>query len=337
MVEAVITDYVAVLDQVRQRIREARYQALRSVNKELISLYWDIGMAIVEQQGDEKYGRSLVEQLSSDIRVEFPGLRGFSPRNLWYMRNFYLTYRRNEKLQQLVAEIGWSHNVVIMDRCTDEPEREFYIGMAVRHGWSRNVLIHQIESRAYQNMLSGQTNFSSTLPTVTAAEVSLAIKDEYTFDFLDLGEQYSECQLETALIGKVESFLQEMGGVFSFMGSQYRLEVGEKEYFLDLLLYHRLLRCMVAIELKIGEFLPEYVGKMQFYLAVLDDTVKVEGENPSIGIIICKSKDKTIVEYALRDTKRPMGVASYTVTARLPDELEGKMPGPEQVAKLMRD
>lgn len=337
MSEVTIVDYMTVLDHVRQRVRQARYQALRSVNKELISLYWDIGKAIVERQGDESYGRSLVERLSRDLREEFPGLSGFSARNLWYMRNFYLSYRDNIKLQPLVAEIGWSHNIIIMDRCRGEAERDFYICMTVRHGWSRNVLIHQIESCAYENMLSGQTSFNSTLPSTSAAEATLAIKDEYTFDFLDLGEQYSERQLEAAIISNVERFLLEMGGVFSFIGSQYRLDVGDKEYYIDLLLYHRLLRCLVAIELKIGEFIPEYVGKMQFYLAVLDDRVKVEGENPSIGIIICKSKDKMIVEYALRDTKRPVGVASYTITARLPDELKGKMPGPEQMARLIRD
>ncbi len=209
--------------------------------------------------------------------------------------------------------------------------------MAANCGWSRGVLVHQIESRAYERSVSNQTNFCQTLPSVPGAQAILAMKDEYVFDFLNLGDEYSERQLETALISRVENFLREMGGTFAFIGSQYRLEVSDKEYSIDLLLYHRLLRCLVAVELKIGEFLPEYVGKMQFYLAVLDDKVKVDGENPSIGIIICKSKDKTIVEYALKETRRPMGIASYTITAKLPDELEGKMPGPELMAKLLRD
>jgi predicted nuclease of restriction endonuclease-like (RecB) superfamily len=209
------------------------------------------------------------------------------------MRNFHLTYSQDAKLQPLVAEIGWTHNLVILEKCKDDLEREFYLRMTRKLGWTKNVLIHQIENQTYQKTLLNQTNFDCTLTTEINQQAKLAIKDEYTFDFLELGNAHSERQLEQAILSRVEPFLQEMGGMFTFVGSQYRLTVAGQEYFLDLLLYHRHLKCLIAVELKVGEFLPEYVGKMQFYLAVLDDTVRLPDENPAIGIILCKTKDRT--------------------------------------------
>ncbi len=253
------------------------------------------------------------------------------------MRNFYLAYHGNEKLTPLVAEIGWSHNLIIMEKCKDDLEREFYLRMTRRLGWTKNVLTHQIENKTYEKTMLGQTNFEETLPDEIRGQARLAVKDEYTFDFLELGDEHSERQLETAILGRIEPFLREMGGVFSFVGSQFRLEVGEQEYFVDLLLHHRRLRCLVAVELKIGDFLPEYVGKMQFYLVALDDKVRMEDENPSIGIILCKSKNETIVEYALRESGKPIGVASYRVVSTLPEELRGQLPAPDQVSKLLED
>lgn len=253
------------------------------------------------------------------------------------MRNLYLTYGENEKLQPLVAEIGWTHNLVIMEKSEDDLEREFYLRMTRKFGWTRNVLTHQIENRTYEKTLLSQTNFEETLPAEIRSQVKLAVKDEYTFDFLELGVEHSERQLEREILSRIEPFLREMGGLFSFVGSQYRLEVGDREYFVDLLLYHRRLKSLVAVELKVGEFLPEYVGKMQFYLAALDDRARMEDENPSIGMIICKSKDETIVEYALRESNKPIGVAGYRVVSTLPEELKGQLPAPDQVAKLMED
>jgi predicted nuclease of restriction endonuclease-like (RecB) superfamily len=207
--------------------------------------------------------------------------------------------------------------------------------MARKFGWTKDVLIHQIENQTYEKTLLGQTNFDQTLPEDIRNQAKLAIKDEYTFDFLELADEHSERQLEMAILTKVELFLREMGGLFAFVGSQYRLEISGKEFFIDLLLYHRRLKCLVAIELKIGEFLPEYVGKMQFYLAALDDLVRMADENPSIGILLCKSKDKTIVEYALRESNKPIGVATYRIVTVLPNELKGQLPEPDQVAKLL--
>lgn len=251
------------------------------------------------------------------------------------MRELYLCYRELEKVQPLVAQIGWSHNLIVLQKCKDNLEREFYLRMTRKYGWSKNVLVHQIENQTYAKTLLNQTTFDRTVSKEASKHAQLAIRDEYTFDFLDLAEEHSERELERALIGRIEHFLREMGGLFAFVGSQYRLEVGGEEYFIDLLLFHRRLRCLVAVELKIGQFQPEYVGKMQFYLAALDDLAREEGENPSIGIILCKTKNRTIVEYALRETNKPISVAEYRIVSSLPASLKGQLPDPEQIAKLL--
>ncbi|WFN36466.1 PDDEXK nuclease domain-containing protein [Methanomicrobium antiquum] len=209
--------------------------------------------------------------------------------------------------------------------------------MVRKFGWSRNVLIHQIENQSYEKTLLGQTNFDRAVDEKVRGQARLAVRDEYVFDFLELWDRHSERELERALIGRIEDFLRAMGGVFTFVGSQFRLEVDEKEYFIDLLLYHRRLRCLVAVELKIGEFLPEFVGKMQFYLTVLDRQVREEDENPSIGIILCKEKNRTVVEYALQSSQSPIGVATCRIVSELPGELQSQLPSPEEIAKLLED
>jgi predicted nuclease of restriction endonuclease-like (RecB) superfamily len=329
------TNYQELLIEIKERIRSAQYAALKAVNHELISLYWDIGRSIVDRQQTAGWGKSIVEKLAQDIQAEFPGISGFSTANLWRMRAFYLGYAENPNLAPMVREIGWTHNLVILEKCKDDLEREFYLRMTRKFGWTKNVLSHQIENQTYQKTLLNQTNFDSTLTTEISQQAKLAIKDEYTFDFLELGDAHSERQLEQAILSQVEPFLQEMGGMFTFVGSQYRLTVGGQEYFLDLLLYHRQLKCLIAIELKVGEFLPEYVGKMQFYLAVLDDTVRLPDENAAIGIILCKTKDRTIVEYALRESNKPIGVTTYQVVSTLPQEFQGRLPDPTQIARLL--
>ncbi len=337
MDELETTDYAALVGEVKTRIRTAQYNALRAVNKELIDLYWNIGKLIVERQHGQSWGHSVVEKLAADVRGEFPGVAGFSAANMWRMKLFYENYSGSQKLAPMVREIGWTHNVIVFEKCKDDLEREFYIRMTKAHGWTKNVLIHQIENQTYEKTLLGQTNFATTLPAESRALATLAIKDEYLFDFLELGDEFSERQLETTILARVEPFLKQMGGVFAFVGSQYRLQVSDQEYFIDLLLYHRRLKCLVALELKIGAFLPEYVGKMQFYLAVLDDKVRMPDEAPSLGIILCKSKDRTIVEYALRESNKPIGVGSYRMVSALPAEYEGQLPTPEQIAKLLEE
>ncbi|MGI6391217.1 MAG: PDDEXK nuclease domain-containing protein [Kiritimatiellia bacterium] len=329
--------YRALLGEVKERIRSAQYEALKAVNKELVGLYWDIGRLIVERQDVEGWGKAVVEQLAADLRTEFPGVGGFSASNLWRMKAFFEAYTGLEKLAPLVREIGWSHNLAILERCKDPLEREFYLRMTRKFGWSKNVLIHQIDNQSYEKSLLGQTNFDQALTPELRAQAKLAVKDEYTFDFLELGEEHSERELERALIARIEDFLRAMGGMFAFMGSQYRLEVDGKEFFIDLLLFHRRLRCLVAIELKVGEFLPEFVGKMQFYLAALDRQIRQEDENPSIGIILCKEKSRTIVEYALHDARKPIGVATYEITKTLPKALKGQLPSPKDIAHLLED
>lgn len=328
-------DYAVLLAEVKERVRSAQYEALKAVNKELVALYWDIGKLIAERQNREGWGKSVVERLANDLQNEFPGIGGFSTSNLWRMKGFCEAYADSPKLAPLVREIGWSHNIVIMERCKNPLEREFYIRMTRKFGWSKNVLIHQIENQSYEKTLLGQTNFDKTLTPGQRAQAKLAVKDEYTFDFLEMGEEHSERELERALIARIEDFLRAMGGLFAFVGSQFRLAVDDKEYFIDLLLYHRRLKCLVAIELKIGEFQPEFVGKMQFYLTALDRQVREEGEKPSIGIILCKEKNRTVVEYALYDARKPIGVATYRMVKRLPKELKGQLPSPAEIAKLL--
>jgi len=333
--KALSTEYQSLLGEIKDRIRSAQYDALRAVNKELIALYWDIGRMIMQRQEGKTWGKSVVENLAHDLQAEFPGIQGFSTQNLWYMRQFYGTYYQNKKLQPLVGEISWAKHLLIMSKCKDDLEREFYIRMTRKFGWTKNVLSLKMEDQTYEKTLLNQTNFDKTLPANIRNQAKLAVKDEYTFDFLELGDEHSERELERSIIAKVERFLREMGGMFAFMGSQYRMEIAGEEYFIDLLLYHRGLKCLLAIDLKIGKFMPEHVGKMQFYLAALDDLVRMEYENPSIGMILCRSKEKAIVEYALKESNKPIGVATYRIVKRLPAELKGQLPEPKDIEKLL--
>lgn len=329
--------YAEFLKAIKERVRSAQYTALHAVNKEMIAMYWDIGRMIVERQKNSKWGRAVVERLARDLQEEFTGKQGFSAQNLWYMRQFYLEYCNKPNLQPLVGEISWSKHLIIMARCKDDLQREFYIRMIRKFGWSKNVLVHHIENQIYEKTLLGQSNFDKTLPEAMRSQAKLALRDEYTFDSLELGEEHTERDLERALISRIEYFLMEMGGSFSFLGSQYRLQVGDKEYYIDLLLFHRGLQCIVAIELKVSEFQPEYVGKMQFYLAVLDDVVRLPHENASIGIILCKTKDRIIVEYALKNSGKPIGVGEYRIVSKLPKDLRGQLPTAEQIGVLVRE
>ncbi len=287
-------DYKLLLQALKERVAQAQYDALKAVNRELITLYWDIGRIIVERQEEYKWGDNIVQRLAEDLQVEFEGVAGFSRRNLLYMRLFYLTYRNNPKVQPMVAQIGWTHNIIILDKCKNDLEREFYLGVCHKMGWSKYTLTREVNNRAYERFLANQTSFDHTLSEAQQAKSVLAVKDDYNFDFLGIEGEPSEKDLESALVSNITKFLAEMGGYFTFVGRQFKVEVptdeGEEEAFIDLLFYHRELRCLVAVELKSGKFKPEYAGKMQFYLSVLDDKVKLDGENPSIGIIVCRSK-----------------------------------------------
>jgi predicted nuclease of restriction endonuclease-like (RecB) superfamily len=337
MREMLIADYHRLLTEIKDRVRSAQYEALRAVNKELIALYWDIGRLIVQRQKGNTWGKSVVERLAKDLRIEFPGISGFSAQNLWRMRQFYGTYAVQPKLSPLVREISWSKNVIIMMLCKNDLQREFYIRMTRKFGWTKNVPLHHIDNKTYEKTLLNQTNFDKTVPETIRRQAKLAIKDEYTFNLLELGEEHSELELQRAILARIETFLREMGGMFAFLGSQYRLEVDGQEYFIDLLLYHRGLKSLVDVELKIGDFIPEFVGKMQFYLTVLDRHVRTPDENPSIGIILCKGKRKTIVEYALWESNKPIGVATYKISRHIPKFFKGQLPEPAQIARLLED
>jgi len=329
------SDYQAFVKEIKEKIYQAQLKAMQAVNRELLALYSDIGKSIVEKQGQLGWGKSVVENLAKDLQNEFPGMQGFSARNLWLMRSFYLEYKDNKKLQPLVAEISWSHNVILMEKCKDLLEREFYIRITKKYGWSKNILIHQIEGKSYERYLLSQTSFDKVLAKKYKYQAKLAVKDSYNFDFLELGEEYDERELELGLIKNIRNFLLEMGGYFSFIGNQYKLDIDGEEFFIDLLLYHRRLKSLVAIELKTTDFKPEYAGKMQFYLAVLDDKVRQKDENPSIGIIICKTKRRTVVEYALKTASSPMGVADYSLSKTLPKELKGLLPSADEIIKSL--
>jgi len=267
-----------------------------------------------------------VEKLSIDLQSDFPGIRGFSYANLWRMRLFYFTYKNNKKLAPLVREISWSHNIIIFEKCKTEEEKEFYLSNIMTSRWSKEVLLQKIANKTFEKYLHNQTNFNQVLPEVRRSQAKEAVKDEYTFDFLHLKEEHAEKELHSALVNNIRKFLIELGNGYAFIGSQYRIEVEGHEYFIDLLLFHRKLRCLIAIELKVGEFKPEYKGKMEFYLAVLDDKMKEPEENDSIGIIICKDKNKTIVEYSLKTSNRSIGVATYTTREKLPERYRKYLP-----------
>lgn len=336
MTAIIAPGYADFLAQLKTQIRQRQYQALRAVNHELVGLYWDLGQAIHTKQSELGWGKAVVQNLAIDLQTEFPGRNGFSAQNLWLMLQFFREYSDKPKLQPMVREISWAKNLVILSRCKDDLEREFYLRATARFGWTKAVLQHQIDNKSYQKYLLNQTNFDNALPDELQAQAALAVKDHYTFDFLELAEEHSERQLEQALVANLRNFLAEMGGTFAFIGTQYRLEVGGQEYFIDLLLFHRRLCCLVAIELKIGDFKPEHKGKMEFYLEALDASERLPGENAPIGIIICRSKNKTVVEYALRNATRPLGVATYSVVPQLPDDYKAELPSPEQIAERLR-
>jgi len=326
-----IESYEYFLHELKERIRHSQVQAALSVNRELVLLYWQIGRDILIRQQLKGWGAKIIDRLAVDLRHAFPDIKGFSSRNLNYMRQFAEAYSDKEFVQQVVAQIPWGHNVRILDTVKEFREREWYIRQTLQNGWSRDVLVHQIESDLFHRQGKAITNFKQTLPKPQSELAERLLKDPYTFDFLNLGAKYHERDLEKALINHLRDFLLELGIGFAFVGSQYHLEIGEQDFYLDLLFYHLQLRCFIVVELKITDFKPEYSGKMNFYLSAVDDLLKHQDDQPSVGIILCKSKDKTIVEYTLRDLKRPIGVSTYQLTKKLPEELQNCLPTIEQL------
>lgn len=332
MKEISSTEQFDFISEIKTKVRQAQYDTLKAVNVALINLYWEIGKSLTEKQS-LNWGKAVVPTLSAELQKEFPGVGGFSVGNLWLMAQFYTEYQEDENLVPLVREISWSKHVTILKKCKDSLERQFYILSTKKFGWTKNVLIHQIENKTYEKYLLNQTNFDSTLPDSIKNQAVLAVKDEYTFSFLGLADEHSERELENALVQNIRNFLLEMGHQFTFVGNQFKIEVEEKEYFVDLLLYHRQLQCLVAIELKIGEFIPEYKGKMEFYLTLLNEKVRMPNENDSIGIIICKEKNRTVVEYSLKTGNQPIGIASYNTSTKIPKDYLKLLPDKKTISE----
>lgn len=324
-----LTDnYVSFVDTVKQCIRDAKVQAVYRLNSQLIELYWRLGQIIVENQQRHGWGKKIVERLSNDLQSSFPNKGGYSPQNLWYMRQFYLSYKDEPKLQQAVGEIPWGQNLLILSKIKDNQERAYYIQATKEMGWSRNILLNQIKSNAYHRHITSpkQNNFKQALPAHLAEQANDTMKDVYILDMLNISGAVLERELEQRMVEKIKEVMLELGYGFAFIANQYRLTVEGREYFIDLLFFNRRLNALVALELKVGKFKPEYAGKMNFYLNLLNEYVREEGENPAIGIILCADKDSFEVEFALRDISKPVGVAEYQLVRDLPKILEGKMP-----------
>lgn len=325
--------YIQALENIKFAIRTAQIKASLAVNSELVILYWNIGKIILQQQKEKGWGAKVIENISKDLQNSFPNMKGLSYRNLNYMRKFAETYPDFEFVQQVVAQLPWGQNIWLMDKLDTNEKRSWYAQKAIENGWSRNILSMQIESNLYerQNSENKVNNFALTLPKPQSDLANELLKDQYVFDFLEISEQAKEREVEQGLVKNLKKFLLELGKGFAFVGEQYHLSVSNQDYYLDLLFYHTKLHAYVVFELKIGEFLPEYAGKMNFYLNAVDEQVKTEADNPSIGVILCKSKDKIIAEYSIKDMTKPIGIAEYTLTNSIPDNIKDNMPTIEEL------
>jgi predicted nuclease of restriction endonuclease-like (RecB) superfamily len=327
--ELIPDDYPVFLKDLKQRIRGAQVRAALSVNYELVKLYWEIGRDIRARQQEQGWGTKVIEQLAKDLMKTFPDITGFSSRNLKYMRSFAEAYPDEQIVQQVVALIPWGHNLRLLETVKDAQERIWYAKQTIHCGWSRNVMSHQIESGLYHRQGNALANFDRTLPDPQSELAQQLLKEPYSFEFLSLHKEAVERDLEKLLVNHIRDFLMELGVGFAFLGSQYPITVGTKEYRIDLLFYHVQLHCYVVIDLKMVEFEPEFSGKMGFYITAVDNLLRRAGDEPTIGIILCKSKDKTVVEYALQHSQQPIGVATYRLKDSLPVPIQENMPSIE--------
>ena len=323
-------EYLETIEAIKHEIKKAQYRAVVSANKELLILYYRIGQVINEHK---VWGNKFVETLSADIRMEFPNTKGYSVRNLKYMAKFAATYSDEEFVQTVSAQIPWSHNVAILDKVKDAQQRVWYIKKASENGWSHDVLIHQIESDLYSRQVLAEkvSNYENRLAHPQSELAVQMMKDPYIFDFIPFKEDMVERDIERALVADVTKLLLELGTGFAFLGNQYHLNVGGDDFYIDLLFYNLNLRCYVVIELKTGEFKPEYAGQLNFYLSAVDGILKTEQDAPSIGLLLCKSKNNLVAEYSLKDISKPIGVSEYRITSRLPEELEKQLPSVEEI------
>lgn len=346
-------NYGTILTSLKEKIRQARLRAVLSVNKELLNIYWEIGDTIMVQQKEEGWGTKVIDRLIADLKMEFPDMKGLSPRNIKYMRAFATAWpdflivqqaaaqselnenQSNKIVQHAVAQLPWGHICTLMDKVKKKDERDFYAGKAVSNGWTRNMLVNQVENELYRRQGALSHNFRLTLPQYESELATQLFKDPYNLDFIMLGEEAKERDLENALINNITNLLLELGDGFAFMGRQKKIEAGGKEFFIDLLFYNTRLRRHIIIELKIGDFEPEFVGKMNLYLGLADDHLKGEYDEPAIGLILCKTNNKIIAEYALRDASKPIGIAEYKIAQRLPEDIKGELPSIAEIEQRM--
>ncbi len=329
--------YDDLLRDLKDRVRAARVRAALAVNSELVLLYWSIGRDILERQGRLGWGAKVIDQLAADLRKEFPESKGFSSRNLKYMRSFAEAWPDREVVQQVVAQIPWGHNVRLLEKVAEREQRLWYARKTVENGWSRNVLVIHIERALFEAQGGATTNFASTLPAPQSDLARETLKDPYKLEFLGIAEDAEERAIELGLVRHIRDFLLELGQGFAFVGNQVPLRVGEEEFRIDLLFYHLKLRCYVVIELKAGRFRPERMGKLNFYLSAVDDLLRHPDDRPSIGLVLCKDREVTVAEYALRGTTQPMAVSQYELTKALPDDLKGKLPSVEDLEAELED
>lgn len=330
-------EYLEFLNGVKQQVARSRYQAVRTVNRELILLYHYIGNEILTKQSVYGWGAKIISNLSRDLSKAFPEMKGFSLANLHNMRRFAELYPDPAFLQQAAGEMPWYHHVMLMERIKEPNERLFYIHTAAQYGWSRSVMLHQIELNLYQRQGKTTNNFKESLPSPHSDLANQTLKDPYIFDFLSIGKGAHEREIENSLIQHIEKFLLELGEGFAFVGKQYHLEVGEQDFYIDLLFYHLKLRSYIVIELKADKFQPEHAGKMNFYLSAVDDLLKHSSDNPSIGLILCKIKDQVLAEYALRDMNKAIGLAGYQITQNLPENLKTELPSIEELENKLSE
>jgi len=326
------SEYFDVLESIKSQIRAAQYRAVVGANRELLALYWNIGNIILN---NKRWGNKFVENLSRDIKADFLNVTGYSVRNLKYMQKFALTYPDLEFVQSVTAQIPWTHNKSILDKVKEKEQMEWYILKTAENGWTVDVLEHQIESGLYKRQILADktTNYPDRLESAQSELAVKTLKDPYWFDFIETKEKMIERDIENEMVANISKLLLELGTGFGFLGNQYHIEVGGEDFYLDLLFYNANLHCYFVIELKAGAFKPEYAGKLNFYLSAVDELLKKDGDNPSIGLILCRDKNETVAEYALRDMTKPIGVSEYKLTEHLPQELEKSLPSVEDIEK----
>ncbi len=320
------TNYLSFLAKIKKKIQQAQFRAVISVNEELIFLYWEIGRNILERQNKEGWGSKVIDRLSKDLTKSFPKIKGLLPRNLKYMRKFAEQYPDFAIVQEPLAQLTWYNNITLLEKIDSISERLWYAKQTIKNGWSRNVLVHQIELGVFRRQGKVIHNFANTLPSPQSDLARQTLKDPYVFDFLSLSEKVKEKKIEEELTKNITKFLLELGAGFAFLGKQYLLKVAGQEYFIDLLFYHLILRCYIVVELKTGAFKPEYAGKLNFYLSAIDEELKHKQDNPSIGMILCKRKNRIVAEYSLKNIAKPMGISECKIVRSIPEKLKTNLP-----------